>query len=190
MVNKVRSLAFFVVLAGTNLRAVPAFAVSVLEAPVADLEVAPLGMLLLLGAMKLGMLVIDVVDREALSGATHRVGNVADLTVGAVCILEAHSVLEHIRVDVVAVVLLVVIGVGPPEGLHLFVGPLVLHEQTVVVLCELVVVAHGILVMSVVPVMNAFDSFLKVPVEGAAGSILILHWLLVCVSSRGQKHTE
>ena len=160
MVDEVGSLAFFVVLAWTNLCAVPALAVCVLEAPVADFEVPPLRMLLLLRAMQLCMLIVDVVDCEALSGAAHRVSNVANLTVGAVCILEAHSVLEHIRVDVVAVVLLVVIGVGPPEGLHLFVGPLVLHEQTVVVLCELVVVAHGILVMSVVPVMNAFDSFL------------------------------
>ena len=111
MVNKVGSLAFFVILAGTNLRAVPAFAVSVLEAPVADLEVAPLGMLLLLGAMKLGMLVIDLVDGEALGGATHWVGHVADLTVGAVRIFEAHGVLEHVCVDVVTVVLFVVINV-------------------------------------------------------------------------------
>ena len=160
MVNKVRSLAFFVILAGTNLSTVPAFAVSVLEAPVADLEVAPLGMLLLLGAMKLGMLVIDVVDREALSGATHWVGNVADLTVGAVRIFETHGVLKHVCVDVVTVVLFVVINVRSPEGLHLFVGPLVLHEQTVIVLCELIMVAHWILVMSVVPVMNSLNSFL------------------------------
>ena len=111
MIDKVWSLAFFVVLAGTNLCTVPAFAVSVFKAPVADLEVAPLCMLLLLGAMKLGMLVIDLVDREALSGATHRVGHVADLTVGAVRIFEAHGVLEHVCVNVVTVVLFVVINV-------------------------------------------------------------------------------
>ena len=179
MVDEVGTLAFFVILARANLSASFALAISVLEAPVANFEVASLRMLFLFSAVQLRMLIVHVVNWEAFSGAAHRICDMANLTVRAICVLEAKGVLEHVRVDVVTVIRFVVGGViglrVPVRNVtleHSLVSIFTFIHQAVIILSRCI---PGGMLLSVDPL----NSFLKVPVEGPPRTPAPMHRLLV-----------